>query len=377
VSFFAVLDSAPAGDVNATSFAVEEFHINLWCMDALGFRRRKFVVDVGIRIKADTKPVTSISLALPFGTDSVEDLQEKVLTRETASLIFDTDVVSTGNDEITIADQPLKIMGLKRDFKKQDTYSSGEFSVWDLPLISAIQPGKTAYVRVRFPILNTGRVWQWQRRHLVSTGATLDLRISDQRSTQMVTGGHELASRIRPLGKVAAFVMVPSWLHGRTVNPAPSYIRLLEANVWKSYLGRKPEWRRRNRLVVYYWKNERKADPSSLGSMIPVPVTKDDPMRVFGDFIAGPSPSRIPTIIATSLLVAVALGAAFVLPVQPWLINLGQFLTHIFIEYLNLIIGTGVVGLLAWAISTIKTIREWLRRGKVMLLKVETRFYKE
>jgi hypothetical protein len=176
---------------------------------------------------------------------------------------------------------------------------------------------------------------------------------------------------------VAAFVMVPSWLHGRTVNPAPSYIRLLEANVWKSYLGRKPEWRRRNRLVVYYWKNERKADPSSLGSMIPVPVTKDDPMRVFGDFIAGPSPSRIPTIIATSLLVAVALGAAFVLPVQPWLINLGQFLTHIFIEYLNLIIGTGVVGLLAWAISTIKTIREWLRRGKVMLLKVETRFYKE
>jgi hypothetical protein len=253
VTFFAVLDSA--GVDERTEFEVTRLHLNLWSLAAIGLHRRMFVFDVGVRIAATTRAVTGITLALPFDTLEPQSLFDKVMNPSVAELIFDANITAINANTLNYQSESFRVLDVRaRGASRVKEYTSPGFSLWDIPLSGKIEPGEEAYIRLRFPVTGTGRTWQWTKTLMRRTGAVLDFRISDLRSSKKVPGGNELIDRVRPIKSVAAFVMAPIWMHGRTVHPEPRYIRLLEGRVWAEYLDRAPELSRRSRLVVYYWR---------------------------------------------------------------------------------------------------------------------------
>jgi hypothetical protein len=283
MSFFAVLRPT----TGASFPAVVDCHLNLWCLGALG-PRRTLVLDIGLRLRADDGPIDSVRLALPFGTSQVTDLAGKVLDSQIAELIFDTEVLLPSSDTIRYRDRDLRISHVATArAKRESEYAESYFSVWNLPLVRPIPEAEESYLRIRFNVVSSGRTWQWQRRWRLCTGAIIDFRICDIRSTATVPGGEELRHAILPISRIAAFVMVPAWLYARASSPAPAYVRLLEGSVWTEYLDRAPEVRSSSKLVVYTWRNYRSTQLPhgevgiSAGAPEPTTISIDKPFRIF------------------------------------------------------------------------------------------------
>lgn len=349
-----------------SEFSVTDLHLNLWSLAAFGGRRRSFVLDVGVRIQASEKPVTHVSIGIPFGTEEFECLHSKLTESETASLIFNTDATAN-QSSIELDGENLAIYQVAQaGSSRQKAYSDNFFSLWDFELAKPIGSRSIGYFRVRFPITTTGKAWQWQKQRLFRSGATVDIRVSDGRSAKGIRDGAQLLHRVRPIERIAAFVMVPAWMHGRTISPSPHYIRLLEGNLWRSYLGRNPEWRTRSRLIVYYWKNKKPgaADHES--------ISPDQPFQIFSDFGLDGHPSRIVTALATSAVTIAGLGAVYSLPLQDWVTGFGDWINQAWMDFSRewwsltnpISIAILAAGLVAGAIKfTLSSVRlaTWLR----------------
>lgn len=165
MSFFAVLNSS--ADTVEKPFQVSRLHLNLWSLAAIGARRRMFLFDVGVEIHADESgdAVTEISLALPFDTLGPRSLIDKVQTPKIAGLIFDSKIAHLEGGRIGINDQEaLKPVDVRvREATRDRSYTAKGFTLWKLPLSTPIEPGSSGYVRLRFPVLSTGRTWQWTK----------------------------------------------------------------------------------------------------------------------------------------------------------------------------------------------------------------------
>ncbi|KRC51874.1 hypothetical protein ASE16_02045 [Leifsonia sp. Root227] len=408
MSFFAVLDGVEPDD--RTDFTVTRLHLNLWCLAAIGFRRRTFVFDVGVEVTAGTTKVDKLVVALPFDTYRVESLSKKVLNLTTAAVIFDTviDSISESQSTISYDDRTLHVTSVATKKAERDAQYSkpGLFTLFHLPLTEPIEPGETSYIRVRFPIVGTGTAWQWTRSHLRKTAAILDFRISDLRSSELLEGGSELIRRVRPIQSVAAFIMAPSWLHGRTIHPEPRYIRLLEARVWAQYLNRAPERLRRSRLVVYYWKNSAKkrvgdpatdptpgipdaasaestatssaaaateantngeeAEPRSPERL--TDITVQNPMRIYSDLTIDQRPSRAITALMSAVITAAVFALLFDVPDRQWVNDFLTWVADTANTWAGAITVVGIVAVLG-AVSPFVPPLRWLwstlRRGLV------------
>jgi len=373
MSFFAVLRSNGAGGPPS----VIDCHINLWCLGAFG-PRRALVLDVGLRLHAENGPVEAIRLALPFGTSKVVDLASKVLDTQIAELIFDTEVIHSAHSTIRHRDSDLKISYIATARAKQeDEYAESYFSVWNLPLAQPIPEAQDSYIRIRFNVMSSGRTWQWQRTWWLCTGAIVDFRICDIRSTATVPGGEELRHAIIPINRVAAFVMVPAWLYARASSPAPAYVRLLEGSVWTKYLDRAPEIRSVSKLVVYTWRNYGSTHLThgevgvSAGSPTLTPVSIAKPLRIFLHLAkeSGPlSPFRVLFLSGMTLVLADIIFKAGIRPTwQDAARSLGHA-TRAIPGWLQLTTGAGLVAfLLARKLSAIALIVGKLKKSFLRL----------
>ncbi len=308
MSFFAILDAQEFAE--RSNFEVERLHLNLWSLAAVGIHRRMFFLDVGINIRASRHDVKQITVALPFDTREPESLHEKVLDRKLASLIFDRQIEVHG-DQIRYGTTVLNTLeAATHTAEKVETFTQRGFSVWNIPLTKPVPARKSAYIRVRFPISDTGRTWRWTRSRLRRDGAIFDFRISDIRSSRKVPGASELLGRIRPIRSVAAFVMAPLWLHTVTLNPEPRYIRLLEGKVWADYLDRAPELSQRSRLIVYYWRSPGDG-----------PVDAENPMRAFANFQVRGNTVAVRTVALAAVVFVALAWLLYGLPIRTEIID--------------------------------------------------------
>lgn len=378
MTLLAVLDVAELRE--RSHFSVADFHVNLWSLGAFGGKRRSFVLDVGARIHAADRPVSHLTLAIPFGTTELECLHDKVTNPKTAGLIFNAEV-SVDKSDIVFDGEVLQIHAVSSvNSKKVDALSDNFFSLWNLELAKPIPAGSIGYFRVRFPVTGAGKTWQWQRQRLFRSGATVDLRVSDGRSAALIADGAQLLDRVRPIGRVFAFVMVPAWMHIRSVSPVPHYIRLLEGKLWKDYLGRDPEWRPRSRLVVYYWKSERHTAADGEHILI----DKNKPFQIFGDFGIDSHPSRIATVLASALVSILGLGLVYAIPLQPWVLGAIDWVTKSWIDFFtgawtvtNPINGViVVVGLAIAARNLARSSRKFMTRIRAGFLKAEATVFR-
>jgi len=336
MSFFAVLDRSEPDELE--EFTVEQCHINLWALRGLGPGRRRFFLDVGVRVKAGGgASLKGFSLVLPFGAEAHTDLTTLLVeNRRVAELIFDSDISwptpppGSNFKLITIGDNDMRVMPVKTAANKGlDT--GADVSVRDFMFVTPLPANETGYARVRFPLNNLGSTWQWQASSGRRTGAILDFRVLDQRSTATLDDGNELRARAKHIDTVAVFAMVPSWLHGRAINPELKYMRVLESRVWTPYLKRLAEFGDRP-MVVFSWKGK--------------DVSLDEPLRIYADFtMRRKGPSLLASLVFLALTIA-AVGFVYDLPVRDGVTTSLQAVGDLIAEKFELLITGGVLAAL-------------------------------
>src|SRR4051794_23130714 len=85
MAFFGVLTDA--GRTGTGGVTAEELHVNLWCLG--GLLGGRFLLDVGVMLRAGENPVGGFSLAIPFDTKEVEDLADVIRLPKNIDLVFD------------------------------------------------------------------------------------------------------------------------------------------------------------------------------------------------------------------------------------------------------------------------------------------------
>ena len=181
MAFFAVVRTNPGDD-----FTVAECHLNLWSLAGL-FRRRRFFLDVGLRLRGGEREVSTIELALPVGiygkeAHGLEDLYDLMLDTNISQLIFgghveiDRERSRLRYESSTLGAREIELATLDLpSCKRNEGYSGENFSYWMLQLNAPLRRQSDTYVRVRFKVQNLGRTWIWKKSGLARNGALLDL----------------------------------------------------------------------------------------------------------------------------------------------------------------------------------------------------------
>lgn len=277
MGFFAVVRASSNDD-----FRVIGCHLNLWSLPGL-LRSRLFLWDVGLRLRAGGKEVSVIQLAVPFGTDEseMEDICDRLTDQNIARLVFGTPPrISDGNIEYTSSrdgDIKLNLARVLKSSRDKDL-SGSDYTLWKLELSSPIKTDPHSYVRVRFPISNLGRLWDWKRSTFSKNGAIVNIRISDVRESIIVPQWKALEDRIVPIESLNLLVIAPAKLRCQSVSPAYHYMRLLEGQAWQQYTNRVAGKWKSERLIVYQWRSD-----APVGANPPLVIDPTNPFRVFLD----------------------------------------------------------------------------------------------
>lgn len=291
MGFFAVVNEG------GPQLKVERLHANLWCLPGLG--RLLFYFDVGIALRlesgvVDECPGVTFGLALPFGTDPNDlptDLGSRLTDGVTPQLIFGKPVDRQG-DRITYGDVTVTLASVESsECFREANKSNREFSYWKVKLSTTLKPGESYYVRLRFRVLNTGRLWSWNPRPVA---ALVDVRVADVREAH---GIRDAASFFRDhilnVEELAVFVVAGARLKQQNVNPEPAYVRALEGRAWEKYLGRRTYFIRPAKMLTYKW----------MGT----DVTQDAPFRAFLELRRERGPSFVRAFLAAFLAVVLGL----------------------------------------------------------------------
>ena len=299
MGFFAVVRANPTDD-----FSIVECHINLWCLAGL-LKRRVFFLDVGLRLRAGEKAISTFEMALPFGiygkeADGFKDLHSLFGDDDVCQLVFGRHVDRQGQ-KLKYQSSNLGLTEIQPvDFdlaqcKLVDEYSGQDYSYWSLKLSNSISKDPDSYIRVRFRIRNAGRTWTWKKSGLAKNGALIDLRVADLRETTFEECWMAFRDKIISIGKLNIFVIAPTWLQLRAISPPYHYMRLFEGRIWEKYLRRAVDLRRREKLVIYQWRNNSKA------------VNASNPFHVFLDLSQEFGLFRLGNHLRTAFLVSIFL----------------------------------------------------------------------
>jgi len=293
------------------TYIVNKCHVNLWALPTLLPGRRLFYFDMGLEIAAQSQPVTSITVVLPFEPEEAkwpdkrrsiaQDLFDVLLDPEVASLVFGepiTNISATGNIRtLTLSGRTslelgrINSRGVKRE---EDSPRRADLSVWTIPLVDPIPPGGHRYVRLRYRMFSPGTVWSWKRMLLGRAGAQVEFRISDIRESPHIGDERAYWDRLVPVYSVNFFLIVTRRFRPRIASPALHYVRRLEGGAWRKYMSGM-SYASLNRLLVHYWRY-----PPGLGqSIVPLlaeqvnsghdrhstspPITAEEPFRAYLD----------------------------------------------------------------------------------------------
>jgi hypothetical protein len=288
VGYFAVLK--PVDATAGADFDVTRCHINVWVLPSFIPGRRLMYFDLGIELTAiGADPVNAVEVLLPFLVEpgykmdqfrGCADLYDKLFDDETAELIFGEPVeVSGAAEERTLTVQageyiyrPRRIDTAHVEAAKDQPPRS---SCYRVPLQNSVAPNASAYVRLRFRVFGN--------RSLLSAkspfgGVILDFRIADVRESRTRRQEVGIRKRIVPIMSVNFFAMLPSQYQMITASPSQRYMRVLETRAWSKYLAGVAYRHPSNAQVVYYWRSEKRNDGG------PVPITPDNPFRVFANY---------------------------------------------------------------------------------------------
>lgn len=248
-----------------TPFEIEACHISFWVLAKpwYQFFGYNFCFDVGLRIRSQ-ELLRRIRIVLPFDSDNVtvSDLSGVVLDPDFSPLIFgkpvsiDNGYVTydgplAGHDEIR--DRVIPISA-KNSTAEQISASKSGFSIWNIELEQQTEINEFTYIRFRIPAKNPWRIWASKGWGLAKRGIVVDFRISDIRESLLLGHGKSEAEHLVPIKQLFLFLVVPSYFVPNHFSPDLHYSRLLEPNVWKSYLANSSSYTEDTKFSIHQWR---------------------------------------------------------------------------------------------------------------------------
>lgn len=304
------------------AFDVDECHINFWSLPGF-FGRRIYFFDVGIifSVSAEDSTVNRIHLALPFRSNGNQSEWKDLGARlegETGQLIFgrassaekhlikfdgvlETQISSMENDSIQRVERPpIRVIQITEANRSQN---ANEPAHWSLDLAKSVSKANTCdagekmYIRVRFVTRDPERLWTWNSGNV----ALADFRIGDTReilARDSVDALNILEDWFVPIKKIRIFLILPSYLLYRASRPELHHMRLFEGDIWKKYLGRSVNLLKKEKYMIYQWRN---GDDEN----IKIIDSKTNDFKAFMVLSKQEYHSNLANIVITSLLVSI------------------------------------------------------------------------
>lgn len=357
MAFFGIGSQPDDADVH-----VAEFHINVWCLPAVG--RRRLFVEVGIMVAVRTDQIVNeLRVALPCSASECKDIGGTLLEEKFARLLFGRDVQQI-KDRVIFFDsgsqrRPLRVIATHSCECIAELSGDG-FSVWKIGLTSAlptrpVDTSEYAYLRLMFQAREFRSAWRWHRSLLGPAAATVDLRVADLRGRGPSDAWNQL--RFLQVDKVMAFVVIPNHLavretHGR------HYTRGLETEQWGKYLRRRMSLRRSVSYAIHQWRSQ--------GA-----VSTNSPFHLY----AALEPDRALGLRRMACLFIAVLLASFVAK-QVDLISAISALESTFLSNWTVVASLGASGFVAWLLSKIAIGRQALGAVRRVLDMLDNVVYK-
>jgi hypothetical protein len=272
---------------------VEKLDINIWLLPSVVGTNTVYC-DIGLKLKPDESHTTaenmSLSLGLPFLIDGPpQDLTKLFYSsnstshnRTIANAVFGNSALPYGDKDTRYddGDGVIVFSSVKRVDEK-DILDSKEHVYSIVPIIVTNMAGvnEANYVRLRFRVRQSRRLWKWHRVSGRRKFSVSDMRVNEFRENPSVEGHPELASQALDIRAVHCLAIFSSKLRIAQINPQPRYIRVLERSIWETYLGRSASKRGGEIFVITYWRQtlDPKEDPTQFA------VTADRPFRAYLD----------------------------------------------------------------------------------------------
>lgn len=153
---------------------------------------------------------------------------------------------------MTLQGEEIEVLPLDTAGTKAEVVSDG-FSLWRIKFPQVVSSTRDSYVRIRFRLLRSEKLWEWHKCAFVRNRAVVDFRVADARGVTAVPNANALVRRLLPVERLNLFVIAPFWLRMRFASPNLEYTRLFEGAIWEKYLDRATGLWRTDKLVIYQW----------------------------------------------------------------------------------------------------------------------------
>ena len=224
-----------------------QLHVNLWILPGLG-RQVRFL-DVGLRFKVakESAPFETFDLVIPgSGNPKPVDLFEQT-KGDSSSLIFGVPINHEANGKISPANElepdhiSATVVALSEFTSQRADDLKGGASLWRCRLARQwTSADGFGYCRARFFLPHPGRMWTRQGLSPLDGRSLFDLRILDDRENTITKIAADIAERGTSVQRsVNTHLIIPEEYEILGTGENHKYIRLLETEVWRSYLGRK------------------------------------------------------------------------------------------------------------------------------------------
>lgn len=271
MAFFCVL-SEPSSLVKVR---VLKLDINFWLLPGLG--RRRLYCDVGVKLSVleapdgmNAKPL-EFKLGLPF------ELEEKPKFSDLSGLLYNDGGAMASLVFGNSAEPPRHVenSGWQYDdgehiilltanhqeslrIVKASKDSNSKYSIVSVRSEPNVGAGQVHYMRLRFLVGDSGRVWLWQKVGMRRAYAIGDFRVNEFRDLPVFENSAFNIARALPVDRINLFFVATSKLKAGRVSPAPRYVRVLERDSWEKYLQRKLSRKQGEVFVITYWRNDAK-----------------------------------------------------------------------------------------------------------------------
>ena len=225
---------------------LHELHVNLWILP--GLARQVRFLDVGFRFEVQDREFEAFELAIPgSGERKPVDLSQ-LITPESGSLIFGMPInrdATTGKISPAKQLNPDYISATLVELSEFESQKADELgagvSLWQCrlarPWKSADGPG---YCRARFFVPDPGRMWTHPGVSPLDGRSLFDVRILDDRENATSAIAVDIRNRgIKVQGAVNTHLIVPEDFEILNAAENHKYVRLLETEAWRHYLGRR------------------------------------------------------------------------------------------------------------------------------------------
>lgn len=228
--------------ISEAPILLHELHVNLWILPGLG-RQVRFL-DVGFRFEVQHGEFKTFDLAIPgSGKRKPADLSQKI-TSESGSLIFGVPINRDTEGKISPA-KPLDPDYISATLAELSEFTSMKTeagaSLWQCHLARPWSPQDgCGYCRARFYVPDAGRMWTHPGMSPLDGRSLFDIRILDVRDNATTAITVNIRNGGTPVqGAVNAHLIVPEEFEILSTAENHKYVRLLEAEAWRPYLGRK------------------------------------------------------------------------------------------------------------------------------------------